>query len=290
MPDPSTSMLVAPCPCGSMKRFIDCHGTALIPAIAEFERKPQSDVERLIAAAGGVTGNTQGFSPGVSAYPIPRYFTTHPTTGEVLGLNVHPPIIVPMAPAPVTRKLDLACGQSTKEGFEGADIWPGAQHVVNLQQYPWPFEDNSVLEIHCSHYIEHIPMQSVLQGDLSEEWSLKDALFAFFDECWRILVPDGWMTVQWPCHRSDRAFQDPTHRRFPTAQTMAYMNEEWRRANKLDHYNVECNFIGDCNPVVDQALTLRPAEVAQKKMQLEWNTIFDWVGKLQKKPRLPKVS
>lgn len=290
MPDPSTSMLVAPCPCGSMKRFIDCHGTALIPAIAEFERKPQSDVERLIAAAGGVTGNTQGhWGSTYHRIGAPSGWTTHPVTGEVLGLNVHPPIIVPMAPVPVTRKLDLACGQSTKEGFEGVDIWNGAQHVVDLQEYPWPFEDNSVLELHCSHYIEHIPMAMFYHGEPGLS-SKKDALFAFFDECWRILVPDGWMTVQWPCHRSDRAFQDPTHRRFPTAQTMAYMNEEWRRANKLDHYNVECNFIGDCNPVVDQALTLRMPEVAQKKMQHEWNTIFDWVGKLQKKPRLPKVS
>lgn len=213
-----------------------------------------------------------------------------------------------LAKPPVTRKLDLACGQSVPAGFEGVDIWPGAHHVVDLQRYPWPFEDESVLEIRCNHYIEHIPMEFVIHRPLSDrckdgvrgtlhdcyeagcpQWPSKDALFAFFDECYRILVPDGWLHVTWPSHRSDRAFQDPTHRRFPTAQTMCYMSEQWRRDNRLDHYNVECNFIGDCNPVVEASMNLRTPEVAQKLMSQSWNTTIDWTAKMQKKPRLPPV-
>ncbi len=203
--------------------------------------------------------------------------------------------VVPLAKPPVTRRLDLACGQTPREGFEGVDIFPGAQHVVNLQHYPWPFEDESVLELHCSHYIEHIPMEYILVEDGktflgvsdAQHQRAKDSLFAFFDEAWRVLVPDGVMTVIVPAHRSDRAFQDPTHRRFITAQTFAYMNEQWRRDTRLDHYNVTCNFIGDCNPIVDANLQLRYPETAQIKMQKEWNTVLDWIAKLQKKPRLP---
>lgn len=225
------------------------------------------------------------------------------------------PGTVVLARPPVTRKLDLACGQTVPAGFEGVDIWPGAQHVVDLQKYPWPFEDASVLEIRCNHYIEHIPMEMVAptvgcpdckgEGLVSAylvscfnckgsgrvpAGTTKDALFAFFDECWRILVPDGWLHVTWPSHRSDRAFQDPTHRRFPTAQTMCYMSEQWRRDNRLDHYNVECNFQGDCNPIVDAALNLRHPEAAQKLMSQSWNTTIDWTAKMQKKPRLPPVK
>jgi hypothetical protein len=221
---------------------------------------------------------------------------------------------------PVTRKLDLACGQSPRAGFDGVDIFPGAQHVVDLQQYPWPFEDESVLELNCSHYIEHIPMEYVGRGAICVRClgmghlmpgaiegsallspqcpscrghgtsDAKDALFAFFDECYRILVPDGWLHIVVPAHRSDRAFQDPTHRRFITAQTFAYMNEDWRRANRLDHYNVDCNFIGDCHPVVAAELNLRFPEIAQKMIQRDWNTVIDWTAKMQKKPRLPPRS
>jgi predicted SAM-dependent methyltransferase len=186
-----------------------------------------------------------------------------------------------LARPPVVRKLDLASGQSPREGFEGVDIWRGARHVVDLQEYPWPFADASVLELHCSHYIEHIPME-YMPG-----WGNKDALFAFFDECWRILIPDGWLHIVVPAHRSDRAFQDPTHRRFITAQTFAYMSEQWRRDTKLDHYNVDCNFIGECHPVIDAGLQMRYPETAQIKIQKEWNTVIDWTARLQKKPRLP---
>lgn len=195
----------------------------------------------------------------------------------------------PIAPAPATLRLDLASGQSPRHGFEGVDIWEGAAHRVDLQQYPWPFADESVLELNCSHYCEHIPMEMVYRAQ-GEGPGYQDALFAFFDECWRILAPDGWLHIVVPAHRSDRAFQDPTHRRFITAQTFAYMNEAWRRANRLDHYNVVCNFIGDCNPVVMEEMNLRSPEVAHRMIQREWNTVVDWKAELQKKPRLPPVG
>jgi predicted SAM-dependent methyltransferase len=199
------------------------------------------------------------------------------------------PLVAPQAKAPVTRRLDLAAGQSPIAGFEGVDIWPKSQHVVDLQKYPWPFADNSVAELHCSHYIEHIPMEYVVD----EDGRPKDALFAFFDECYRILVHEGWLKIAVPCHRSDRAFQDPTHRRFITPATFMYMNRRWREINKLDHYNVKCNFgvlaevpgqVGrglDVVPIVPQEMTLLHAEVAAGRMQSQWNTILDWNATLQ---------
>jgi hypothetical protein len=219
-----------------------------------------------------------------------------------------------IAKPPVTRRLDLASGQNVRQGYEGVDIWPGSAHVVDLQQYPWPFPDESVLELNCSHYIEHIPMEYVAHGQPSDTCSCgrpdarilhneggsycvscmrtanrprKDSLFAFFDECYRILVPGGWMHIAVPAHRSDRAFQDPTHRRFITAQTFAYLSEQVRRDWKIDHYEVDCNFIGGCDPVVDASINLRAVEVAQRMIQRDWNTVIDWSAKIQKAPRLP---
>lgn len=192
--------------------------------------------------------------------------------------------IIDIAPAPITLKLDLACGQSCREGFEGVDVFPDAKHIVNLQRYPWPFEDNSVDELHCSHYIEHVPSWMV-QPDGTPDFSGggQDALLRFFDECYRILRPDGWFTVIAPAATSTRAFQDPTHRRYIPSEFYAYLNADWRKAQKLDHYVARCHFIGGGVPTVMQEFNALHAEVQARKIQTEWNCVFDWVAKLQAK-------
>lgn len=198
----------------------------------------------------------------------------------------------PAVEAPV--KLDLACGQTPKEGFEGVDFYaPGAKHKIDLLRFPWPWKDSSVDEIHCSHFIEHIPMAFVesvpLDGNgfcrteqsvVPQTDGAKDLFFAFFDECWRILKKDATMLVICPNARNDRAFQDPTHRRFIVAQTFLYLHEPWRKANKLDHYNVRCNFEVNCDPVVPMELTLLHPEAQMRRFNESWNVILDWNVKL----------
>lgn len=187
-------------------------------------------------------------------------------------------------PALVSRKLDLACGQNCRAGYEGVDRWPKAQHVVNLFRFPWPFATSSVAELHCSHFVEHIPMLEV--DDMGEPVPFGegvDLFFRFFDECYRILVPGGRLDVITPCARNDRAFQDPTHRRFIVAQTFLYLAKEFRDVNKLDHYGVECDFGVSVNPIVDQALTLKHSEVAARMMTHEWNRVMDWTATLVSK-------
>jgi predicted SAM-dependent methyltransferase len=184
-------------------------------------------------------------------------------------------------------RLDLACGQNPREGFEGVDIWEGARHQINLLKFPWPFESDSVTEIHCSHFIEHIPM-AYLEPDgtystVQNSPHAKDLLFAFFDECYRILKktdnpqnPLGKMTITCPAARSNRGFQDPTHRRFIVAETFMYLNRDERIVHKLDHYNVNCNFVVNVAPMVLQDLMARPHEWQQVALQHYWNTVLDW--------------
>jgi len=183
-----------------------------------------------------------------------------------------------MARPPVTRKLDLGAGQRPREGFEGVDIWPGAQHQVNLQKFPWPFEDNSVSAIHCSHYIEHIPhYPMVITADGREQ----NPFFAFFDEVWRILVPDGFASIIAPSARSNRGFQDPTHQRFIVGETFLYLVEEWRKINGLDHYNAKCNFLVSANATIDSNLNTFHPDVQQRMFNNYWNTTIDWVAELK---------
>lgn len=182
-----------------------------------------------------------------------------------------------LADSTIPLKLDLACGQTPKEGFKGVDWWfKGADYCFDLQQYPWPFEDNSVSEIYCSHYIEHIPMEYVDQGGAK-----KDALFAFFDECYRILKPDGLVTIITPSARSNRGFQDPTHRRFIVSETFLYFSDEWRKINKLDHYAANCNFGISVSHSMSSEMSLLHPEAQTRRFNESWNVVYDWLATLK---------
>ena len=154
-------------------------------------------------------------------------------------------------------RLDFGCGQHPKKNFKGVDICPDipAIYRMNLLVFPLLWRDSSVDEIWCSHFIEHIPAREVTASDL-HDWATaapkslgtshhmlgQDMLLAFFDECWRILKPGGKMTVVWPALQTNRAFKDPTHRRFIPLETMNYLSSEGRDYMELSHYHVKCNF------------------------------------------------
>lgn len=197
----------------------------------------------------------------------------------------------PIVHAPRELKLDLACGQNPKEGFEGVDLYAAnAKHKVDLFKFPFPWEDSSVSEIHCSHFIEHLPCREVEERDLALPAGLdpaqhaelhreligKDFLFAFFDECYRILRPEGKMMVICPAASGDRAFQDPTHRRFIVQATFFYLWRQWRSDNGLSHYRVNCNFDGNVGCSTLAEYNLRSPEVQAQKFAECRNQVIDW--------------
>jgi hypothetical protein len=190
------------------------------------------------------------------------------------------------APSSVLVKLDLACGQNIKDGFEGVDIaGEQAKHKVDLWKFPWPWADSSVDELWCSHHIEHIPAREIEERDLVDlkhtELLGQDMFFAFFDECWRILKKDSFMRVICPAVRSTRAFWDPTHRRYIDQVTFLYLNEEWRKLQKLDHYQVRANFGVETAYSAPQIELARAAEVHSDRFHHMWNVIEDWIVTLK---------
>jgi len=124
-------------------------------------------------------------------------------------------------------KLDIACGGNKKEGFTGIDIAAieGVDIVHDLTQYPWPIESDSVDEVWCSHYIEHV-----------------QDLMKFMNEVYRIMKVDAKVTFISPYYTSVRCWQDPTHVRAISEQTYLYYNKGWREQNKLEHYPITANF------------------------------------------------
>ena len=171
-------------------------------------------------------------------------------------------------------KLDLACGNDCKAGFEGVEIvkCPGVVHQVDLLKFPWPFRDESVEEINCSHFVEHIPMQ-----DINDPYGsgMKDMFFMFFDEVYRILIPNGRAVIACPWYASVRAWQDPTHRRAISDVTFAYLNKGWREQVNIAHYNVGCDFDYTPSYVVQQSFAVRHEEQRAFAMNHYMNAIVD---------------
>lgn len=142
--------------------------------------------------------------------------------------------------APQLLKLDLGAGVRPQEGFIAVDViaFTPETQVVNLceplfvtgtrvydpenDRYsgvvcgwkPWPWEDSSVGEAHCSHFIEH------LAGE--------ERVF-FFNELYRVLAPGGKATIVTPHWASCRAYGDYTHKWPPVSDFFwYYLSRKWR--------------------------------------------------------------
>lgn len=177
-------------------------------------------------------------------------------------------------------KLSLACGGNKPEGFKGVDITKtkDTNYVLDLLTFPWhEFADNSVDEIECSNFVEHIP-----HGDAQH-----DLFFQFFDEIHRILKPaefdpanpniavKGFARITAPYYSSMRAWQDPTHQRAISEASFLYLNKQWRIDNKLDHYPVACDFDFSYGYVITPEWQNRSQEAQTFAVQHYLNVVSD---------------
>jgi uncharacterized protein CbrC (UPF0167 family) len=60
-----------------------------------------------------------------------------------------------------------------------------------------------------------------------------------------------------------------------------YLFADWRKLNKLDHYNVICNFAGDVGSSYSAELNTRHEDVQRLHFNHYWNTIYDWIAKMK---------
>jgi SAM-dependent methyltransferase len=146
-----------------------------------------------------------------------------PYEGHVLSREKARKIVEQVGTSPL--KLDIGCGPNRRPGFIGVDIAEstGADIVMNMETQNLPFEDNSVDEIVCSHFLEHV-----------------HNLIPIMNECHRVLKPRGVMVIYVPIYPSIQAFQDPTHVRFFTQMTLSYFDEKnpyWTEVGK--HYGIK---------------------------------------------------
>jgi len=94
--------------------------------------------------------------------------------------------------------LNIGCGFRKIMGAINVDGFAACKPDVlwNLNDTPWPWEDNSIYYIHAYHIFEHI-----------KDW------WAAFEECARILQPGGLLEIRVPDATSDSAltYRDHLH-------------------------------------------------------------------------------
>jgi len=90
-------------------------------------------------------------------------------------------------------KLNLGCSDRHREGFVNVDRVPPADHIVDLAK-PWPWPENSIVEILAHDIVEHLPNKIHTMNDL-----------------WRVLRPGGRVEIVVPCACGPGQWQDPTH-------------------------------------------------------------------------------
>lgn len=172
-------------------------------------------------------------------------------------------------------RLDLACGETPAQDYQGVDKYPvgDTKWICDLDTYPWslngqPLPDESCDALYCSHFVEHV-----------------EDLVAFMDECWRVLVPRGTLTIRHPYQFSVWAWQDPTHRRALNEYTWAYFDRGQREHLHIDHYvGTKADFEVDVRPsVVETGLEAFPYEEILRRMHHEVNIVHELTAILTKR-------
>lgn len=143
-------------------------------------------------------------------------------------------------------KLDLGCGRNKQQGFIGIDQYDmeGVDLVIDLREDVWyvdtykdeailerlvgesvpgsdelayKFADNSVDEVYCSHFLEHLT-------NLEGKWER----VKFFNELYRVMKPGAKCSLVTPHWCSSRYYGDPTHKEPFSEWGFFYLNKAWR--------------------------------------------------------------
>lgn len=197
-------------------------------------------------------------------------------------------------------RLDIACGQNLQEGFVGMDIHPGkhVKYVGDIFDFwsdksPWKqIPDNSVDEIVANMIVEHIP--HIIEGH-GMKHGYDDCFYLFFNEVHRILKPaefdesnpniatKGFARIVTPYYSSPRCWQDPTHVRAISEASYLYLNQDWLKANKLDHYPTKADFNFSYAYNINGRLQNRNQEFVGNALLTELNAADDLIVTIVKK-------
>lgn len=165
-------------------------------------------------------------------------------------------------------KLDIGCGKNCKEGFEGIDaIDFGQKHVGNATDILKSFEENTVEEVYCSHFIEHLTWPERVD---------------FLNELYRVMQVGAKCTLILPHWNSCRYYGDPTHKEPMSEFAFYYLAKEWREQN-APHVDYTCDFEAVWGYSMHPSVVTRNQEYQQFAMANYKEAIMDVHATLTKK-------
>lgn len=114
----------------------------------------------------------------------------------------------PAAKRPV---LDVGCGINKYPGAIGLDRNPNtkADVVADLDQFPFPFQDNSFRQVRAIHVIEHV-----------------SDVIRLMEEFHRLLEAGGEAVIVTPHYTDFSSFCDPTHRWHLNSFSLRYFGDD----------------------------------------------------------------
>ena len=119
------------------------------------------------------------------------------------------------------KKLHLGCGHNIKEGWINQDVanLPGVDLVHDLNQYPWPIENNSIEELYAKDVLEHLPN-----------------LIKVMEEIFRITTPKAKVYIAVPYWNSFESITDPTHVNQFNEYTFEFFDPNKERCKNRPYY------------------------------------------------------
>lgn len=115
-------------------------------------------------------------------------------------------------------RLNLGCGARKLADWVNVDISDHSNPdlVWDLEQTPWPWQNDSVVEIELNHVLEHL-------GESSRNF------LAIMRELYRVCASGAVIHIKVPHPRHDNFINDPTHVRAITPEMLCLFDKEWNR-------------------------------------------------------------
>jgi len=117
---------------------------------------------------------------------------------------------------PEHKKLNIGCGFKKLDDHWNVDISPrcNPDEIIDLEQFPWPYEDNFFERIHADNILEHLGQDPKVFTKIMQELYRVSA-----DQAeWYICVPH---------HRCDLFWDDYTHVRALSAKTFRMFDQKF---------------------------------------------------------------
>ena len=185
-------------------------------------------------------------------------------------------------------KLNLGCGNNKLDGFVNVDNQAvcSPDMLIDLEVFPWPFENSSIDEIILSHVLEHL-------GQTNEIY------LNIIKEIYRVSKHEASILISVPHPRHDDYVIDPTHVR-PILPDQFFLfsksqNEKWKKegcANTplADYLDVDFE-ITDTQWILDTywKVKLKSGEITSDKLVHLAKHQFNIVKEVQVTLRVIKI-